>query len=98
MAFNPNEAPEGYEAVESDGCNGECAFEYRSKECLSAACGNCHRKDGCSVIFVRRPEGKATASWPYDSEGTPVDVERNGYPIQPPKGGPCKERDDHEND
>jgi len=30
-----------------------------------------YRKDGCSVYFVKR-DGKATASWPYDSEGTPV--------------------------
>ena len=37
MPVNPNEAPEGYEAVESNGCDGECAFEYRSKECLSVA-------------------------------------------------------------
>ena len=56
MPVNPNEAPEGYEAVESNGCDGECAFEYRSKECLSVACGSCHRKDECCVIFVKKPE------------------------------------------
>lgn len=74
MAVNPNEAPEGYEAVESDGCRDECAFEYRSKECLSVACAETTREDGCYVIFVKKPEGKATASWPYDSEGTPAEV------------------------
>ena len=74
MAVNPSEAPEGYEAVESNGCRDECAFEYRSKECLSVACAKTTREDGCCVIFVKKPEGKAVASWPYDSEGTPVEV------------------------
>ena len=70
MAVNPNEAPEGYVAVECAECYG-CEFSYISPECLGAACGSAHRKDGCNVIFVKR-DGKATASWPYDSEGTPV--------------------------
>ena len=71
MAVNPNEAPEGYVAVEAEGCGG-CVFEYLSKECISAACGGCHRKDGCYVIFVAAT--KPSAIWPYDSEGTPVEV------------------------
>ena len=75
MAFNPNEAPEGYEAVESNGCDGECAFEYRSKECLSVPCGSCHRKDECYVIFVKKPARDslpAQITWPRDSEGREV--------------------------
>ena len=75
MAVNPNEAPEGYEAVESNGCDGECAFEYRSKECLSVACGSCHREDGCYVIFVKKPARDsipAQITWPRDSEGREV--------------------------
>ena len=67
---DPNEAPEGYVAVECAECYG-CEFSYLSPKCLGAACGSAHRKDGCNVIFVKR-DGKATASWPYDSEGTPV--------------------------
>ena len=67
---DPNEAPEGYVAVECVECYG-CEFSYLSPKCLGAACGSAHRKDGCEVIFVKR-DGKATASWPYDSEGTPV--------------------------
>ena len=75
MAVNPNEAPKGYEAVESNGCDGECAFEYRSKECLSVACGSCHRKDECCVIFVKKPARDsfpAQITWPRDSEGREV--------------------------
>ena len=70
---DPNEAPTGYVAVECTECYG-CEFSYLSPKCLGAACGSAHRKDGCYVIFVKR-DGKATASWPYDSEGTPVEVE-----------------------
>ena len=71
---DPNEAPPGYMAAEeSYGCNG-CAFHYSEADCLSAFCSSSDRKDGCRVIFVDRT-GKATASWPYDSEGTPVEVE-----------------------
>ena len=67
---DPNEALPGYVAVECAECYG-CEFSYISPECLGAACGSGHRKDGCNVIFVKR-DGKATASWPYDSEGTHV--------------------------
>ena len=71
---DPNEAPPGYVAV--DDSNGEvgcslCSFDFKSKECLSAPCSGSRRKDECYVYFIKR-DGKATASWPYDSEGTPV--------------------------
>ena len=71
---DPNEAPEGYLAVEYCGCDG-CAFTYIDKDCLSAICGGGYRQDGCNVIFVKKIyDCKATASWTYDSEGTPVEV------------------------
>ena len=72
MAVNPNEAPEGYLAVAiKSGCQG-CAFRGN---CWRADCAPHNRKDLCHVIFVKKPDGgKATASWPYDSEGTPVEV------------------------
>ena len=74
MAINPNEAPEGYVAVEGSGCKG-CALKDRTVECWHAECAASTRKDGHFVIFVKKPDdGKATASWPYDSEGTPVEV------------------------
>ena len=74
MAINPNEAPEGYVAVEGSGCIG-CALKDRTVECWHAECAASTRKDGHFVIFVKKPDdGKATASWPYDSEGTPVEV------------------------
>ena len=72
MAINPNEAPEGYVAVEGSGCE-DCAFKDCSAECWYAECAASIRKDGHYVIFVKKPDdGKATSSWPYDSEGTPV--------------------------
>ena len=55
MPIDPNEAPEGYVAVEETdtphGCDG-CAFN-------SLYCANTHpcigafREDGCDVIFVK---------------------------------------------
>ena len=67
-----NEAPEGYLAVEYCGCDG-CAFTYIDKNCLSAICGGGYRKDGCNVIFVKKPDdGRATANFPCDDMGTPV--------------------------
>ena len=71
---DPNEAPEGYVAAKTvdNGCLG-CDLDYLSIECCRAACGSTNRKDGCNVIFIKKPDdGKATASWPYDSEGTRV--------------------------
>lgn len=78
MAINPNEAPEGYVAVEGSGCK-DCALKDCSVECWYAECAASSREDGHYVIFVKKvkkpDDGKATASWPYDSEGTPVEVE-----------------------
>ena len=69
--LNPNEAPEGFVAVECEvGCDG-CAFI--AEDCRRIACNPSQRNDGYCVIFVKR-DGKATANWPYDSEGTPVEV------------------------
>ena len=69
---DPNEAPEGYLAVECCGCDG-CAFKYISAECLSAECASKRRKDGHYVIFVKKPDdGRATANFPCDDMGTPV--------------------------
>ena len=77
--IDPNEAPEGYLAVDdSDGEKGcdPCSFAPLSKGCYSFPCSATLRKDGCYVFFVKKPDdGRATASWPYDSEGTPVEVE-----------------------
>ena len=71
--IDPNEAPEGYVAVkETFACSG-CALTDLDGDCFAAVCAESHRKDGCNVIFIKKPDdGKATASWPYDSEGTPV--------------------------
>jgi hypothetical protein len=63
--LNPNEAPEGYVAVEGKGCRG-CAFcakhgldisgyALTCKRKGSYTCGFSARKDGCSVIFHRKP-------------------------------------------
>ena len=70
--IDPNEAPEGYLAVEGSGCFG-CAFKYISADCLSAECAAGRRKDGHYVIFVKKPDdGRATANFPCDDMGTPV--------------------------
>ena len=70
--IDKNEAPEGYFAVGDFGCDG-CAFTYIDKNCLSAICGGGYRKDGCNVIFVKKPDdGRATANFPCDDMGTPV--------------------------
>ena len=80
---DPSEAPEGCTAapakkiVDFDWdyyvCSG-CHFNrIISDICDRAECSAARRKDGCNVIFIKKPDdGKATASWPYDSEGTPV--------------------------
>ena len=72
---DPNEAPTGYVAVESEGCHG-CAFKAVGLTvCQEKTPCGVHRKDGCYVIFIKKPDDvKAAASWPYDSEGTPVEV------------------------
>ena len=73
--LDPNEAPRGYVAEkENFGCSG-CEVPFLTADCLDSFCGRAARKDGCNVLFVKKPDdGKATASWPYDSEGTPVEV------------------------
>ena len=66
---DPNEAPEGYMAVEDDSpdaCN-FCDIEYGSRLCLGQ-CSYDIRKDGCNTRYRLKP----VAIWPYDSEGTPV--------------------------
>ena len=71
--IDPNEAPEGYLAVEERGCFG-CAFNDKPlNDCLSVECEASRRKDGHSVIFVKKPDdGRATANFPCDDMGTPV--------------------------
>lgn len=57
-AFNPNEAPAGYRAVEcdyndvGDGICSRCQIGFG--ECNGAHCIPGRRVDGCNVIFVRR--------------------------------------------
>ena len=86
MAVNPNEAPPGCIAVAAKKIDlidfdyyecGGCHFNVTINDvCDRAECSSDAREDGCYVIFVKKPDdGKATASWPYDSEGTPVEVE-----------------------
>lgn len=69
--LNPNEAPKGFVAVKCTAACEGCAFI--EEDCRRMACTRFQRNDGCDVIFVTR-DGKATANWPYDSEGTPVEV------------------------
>lgn len=75
MPVNPNEAPEGFMAVESEIaalCAG-CHFASLSDEqCQQIMCMSWERDDGSNVIFIRAKSKAATANWPYDSEGTPV--------------------------
>ena len=54
---DPNEAPEGYVAAKTvdNGCLG-CDLDYLSIECCRAACGSTNRKDGCNVIFIKKPD------------------------------------------
>ena len=71
---DPNEAPEGYLAVGygEKGCV-PCSFTIYSKECISFPCSARGRKDGCYVIFVKKPDdGRATANFPCDDMWTPV--------------------------
>ena len=72
---DPNEAPEGYmalECAEFDSCDPCAFFPPMSKKCREAYCDSISRADGCFVHFIKRSDKPATASWPYDSEGTPV--------------------------
>lgn len=50
--LNPNEAPNGYVAVEEiDECLG--CFFVGDKRCASLDCGGNSREDGCYVIFKK---------------------------------------------
>ena len=69
---DPNEAPPGYVAVEDDSpdaCN-FCDIEYGSRLCFGQGCSYDEREDGCNARYCLKP----SAIWPYDSEGTPVEV------------------------
>ena len=68
---DPNEAPEGYVAVEDDSpdaCD-FCDIKYGSCLCFGQ-CSYDIRKDGCNTRYRLKP----VAIWPYDSEGTPAEV------------------------
>lgn len=70
--IDPNEAPEGYLAMEGEMCFG-CEVPFLSGVCLRSRCGKETRKDGCNVIFVKKhDDGRATANFPCDDMGTPV--------------------------
>lgn len=57
--INPNEAPEGYRAVEPEvyiiSCV-QCAFNI--EECPKISCFRDKRKDGQDVIFKEKGEGE----------------------------------------
>lgn len=55
---NPNEAPEGFVAVEEfNGCD-TCAFIEQKDTCHgNHKCTPSRREDGCDVIFKKKPEG-----------------------------------------
>ncbi len=76
MALDPNEAPEAHVkavADQSGDCTG-CYYDPLNVPGCNEWCGAAKdRKDGCLVIFVER-DGRATAIWPYDDMGTPVEV------------------------
>lgn len=75
MPVNPNEAPEGFEAVsppDGAGCS-DCVFDLLSdRTCSAFKCEPWERKDGMSVFFVLRTNKPATANFPHDDMGTPV--------------------------
>ena len=53
MQVNPNEAPEGYIAVEGHDCR-ECAFIADDTMCLQSECYAHNRIDGLYVIFIKK--------------------------------------------
>ena len=71
--LDPNEAPDGYVAMEDDASNAcdFCDIKYGSSLCMDQRCAYDEREDGCNVRYRLNPP----AIWPYDSEGTPVEVE-----------------------
>lgn len=71
MPVNPNEAPEGFVAVEErSGCNG-CALTFGGQLCRWSPCDAPQRADQCYVIFISLSK-PATANFPHDDMGTPV--------------------------
>lgn len=77
MPANPNEAPPGCIAVENariDACFSCCMLGHETGMCSIYGspfkCGK-GRADRTLVHFEFH-DGAATASWPYDSEGTPA--------------------------
>ena len=51
--INPNDAPEGYVAIESFGCK-ECAFFEEDIFCRTAKCCPAARSDNSFVIFIKK--------------------------------------------
>lgn len=72
MPVNPNEAPEGFEAVSTPFVASCCGCVFESSKCSARKCMPWERKDGMNVIFVPRNTKPATANWPHDDMGTPV--------------------------
>lgn len=82
--IDPNEAPPGCFAVPAKKIEdfdwdcyecGECHFEGSINEiCDRAECSAEARNDGRHVKFILKPVPTATASWPCDDMGTPVEV------------------------
>ena len=60
--IDKNDAPEGYEAIEASlGCDGCAFYVNNNKTCKPpAGCFIDQRKDGYSVIFVKKQEPKNT--------------------------------------
>ena len=76
MPINPNEAPEGFVAIKQgdSACTG-CHFWLNAYSCPAVPCSSTGRKDWCNVIFIRPKRVPATANWPCDDMGTPVEVQ-----------------------
>lgn len=75
---DPNEAPEGYvavEYVEGMPCVGSCDLVNNSQLCCESPCGHFSREDGCEVVFKRKlqqrkpDQQQATANFPHGSLG-----------------------------
>lgn len=57
---NPNEAPEGYTAVQYTGSCGDCSFSFNGccSGSLSVSCASHNRGDNCDVYFIPKEEPK----------------------------------------
>ena len=57
---NPNEAPEGYIAVQYTGSCGDCSFSFNGccSGSLSVSCASHNRVDNCDVYFISKEEPK----------------------------------------